>query len=174
MQYTRQFSKSSQCYLSILPLLRPAAPSPLVQTKPSTEFRLKQASPGIGTNAPDCFCTQSRQLLIHASCWPKYASRLHSAIGGIVAVGGTTGCAAWLLLLLSLHSGAFAQKRAVTVADSIQAASFGTPLDEALSNSPEIFSPKHDEFVVITRKGIIASNVNRYTLPGSGHHGGLR
>jgi hypothetical protein len=76
---------------------------------------------------------------------------------------GSLGAAQWFLLC-GIVIIAPAQKRPVTVADSIQAQRFGTPFDEALSKPPAIFSPKHDRFLVVTRRGIIASNVNRYTL----------
>ncbi len=73
-------------------------------------------------------------------------------------------CAALLPLLLVLNSAAFAQKRPVTIADSIGTSTFGAPLDEALGVPLVTYSPKHDEFVVITRRGVISSNTNRYTL----------
>jgi dipeptidyl aminopeptidase/acylaminoacyl peptidase len=72
--------------------------------------------------------------------------------------------AAQIVLLCGVDGFAHAQKRPATVADSIEAQSFGTPLDEALSKPPAIFSPKHDRFVVVMRRGLIASNVNRYSL----------
>jgi hypothetical protein len=73
------------------------------------------------------------------------------------------GAAQWFLLC-GVVTIASAQKRPVTVADSIQMQRFGTPLDEASSKPPAIFSPKHDRFLIVTRRGMIASNVNRYTL----------
>lgn len=72
--------------------------------------------------------------------------------------------AAQLFLLCVVSGVAPAQKRPVTVADSIEAQAFGTPLDEATLEPPAIFSPRHDRFVVVTRRGLIASNANRYAL----------
>jgi dipeptidyl aminopeptidase/acylaminoacyl peptidase len=69
-----------------------------------------------------------------------------------------------IVLLCSVGGAVPAQKRPVTVADSIEAQSFGTPLDEALSKPPAIFSPKNDRCVVVMRRGLIAPNVNRYSL----------
>jgi dipeptidyl aminopeptidase/acylaminoacyl peptidase len=76
----------------------------------------------------------------------------------------TKSCAALLLLFPMLNGVAFAQKRPVTIADSVEASTFGAPLDEALGVPLVAYSPKHDEFVVVTRRGVMASNTNRYTL----------
>jgi len=73
-------------------------------------------------------------------------------------------CVSQIVLLCSIGGTAHAQKRPVTVADSIEAQLFGTPLDEALSKPSAIFSPKHDRCVVVMRRGLIAPNVNRYSL----------
>jgi len=73
-------------------------------------------------------------------------------------------CATLLFLSIYLTAATFSQRRPVTIADSIESSAFGAPLDEALGNPLVIYSPKHDEFVVITRKGVIASNTNRSTL----------
>jgi len=76
----------------------------------------------------------------------------------------TRNCATLLFLSLYLVAAVFSQRRPVTIADSIGSSAFGAPLDEALGNPLVINSPNHDKFVVITRKGVIASNTNRYML----------
>jgi dipeptidyl aminopeptidase/acylaminoacyl peptidase len=73
-------------------------------------------------------------------------------------------CTTLLFLTLCFISSAFSQKRPGTIADSIGASAFGAPLDEALGYPLVIWSPKHDAFAVITHRGVISSNTNRYTL----------
>jgi hypothetical protein len=73
-------------------------------------------------------------------------------------------CTTLLFLTLCLIPASFAQKHPVTIADSIEASALGAPLDAGLGNPLVIYSPRHDAFVVITHRGVIESNTNRYTL----------
>jgi hypothetical protein len=55
-------------------------------------------------------------------------------------------------------------RRAVTIRDSIEATHIGSPLSEYYYSSAATFSPDHEHFVVLTRKGDIESNANDYAL----------
>src|SRR5687767_13229682 len=75
----------------------------------------------------------------------------------------------WVIFSLITFTGAFAdnvdlQARPATVADSIEMAAVGEPLDGYFDKAPAVFSPDGTRFAVVVRSGDIQTNTNVYKL----------
>ena len=69
-----------------------------------------------------------------------------------------------LLLVMPAASGSTGNRRAFTVADSIEMRLVGSPRFGYLSQDPAQFSPDGTKFVIVVRKGNLKDNTNRYSL----------
>ena len=82
---------------------------------------------------------------------------------------GTIGASVLVIALSAFsvcakRSGAESLKRGVTIADSIGMTRIGDPSFEYSDSSVAVFSPDKKRFVVITRKGDLSNDTNKYSL----------